>query len=63
MWIAGASAGSIKTASEEHDAILDAIERRDEEAADRLSAAHFERESETLLDFFLELATTTPEEA
>lgn len=62
MWIAGSSAASVKAASDEHDAILDAIERRDEQAADRLSAAHFERESEMLLDFFIELATT-PEEA
>lgn len=63
LWVGGASAASVRTASEEHDAILDAIEGRDEEAADHLAAAHFERESEVLLDFFLELATTTPEEA
>lgn len=57
MWIHDTSPSSINNAASEHEEILNAIENRDDQAAAELSSSHFERESEMLISFYLQLAT------
>lgn len=55
MWLRGGFPSSAQKSAEEHFAILDAISQQDPDTAGRLCGHHYERESQEILEHFLEL--------